>query len=133
LNHKKQKFNISGLASDANTAVDQVYIKIYKIDENGYLEIDDDGAPIAAITDNNATGYFSNIQFADYVKDSEGNITGIRGGYLLLMPADEEIFEIDANTRAISIPSKVKKNGIGVYGDHNAEMIVLNIDRYFDS
>jgi hypothetical protein len=58
---------------------------------------------------------------------------GIRGGYLLLMPADEEIFEIDANTRIISVPDNVKKNGIGVYGDHNAEMIVLNIDRYFDN
>ena len=69
LNHKKQKFNISGLASDANTAVDQVYIKIYKIGANGNPETN------PSITDNNATGYFSNIQFADYVKDSEGNIT----------------------------------------------------------
>lgn len=69
LNHKKQKFNISGLASDANTAVDQVYIKIYKIGANG------NPATTPSITDNNATGYFSNIQFADYVKDSEGNIT----------------------------------------------------------
>lgn len=69
LNHKKQKFNISGLASDANTAVDQVYIKIYKIGANGNAETN------PSIEDNNATGYFSNIQFADYVKDSEGNIT----------------------------------------------------------
>ena len=58
---------------------------------------------------------------------------GIPGGYLLLMPADEEIFEINANTRTINIPSMVKKNGIGVYGDHNAEMLVLAVDRYFDS
>lgn len=58
---------------------------------------------------------------------------GIPGGYLLLMPADEEIFSIDANTRVISIPNKVKKNGVGVYGDHNAEMLVLDIDRYFDN
>jgi len=65
--------------------------------------------------------------------DNNGNEVGIPGGYLLLMPADEEIFNIDANTRAISIPAKIKKNGVGVYGDHNAEMLVLDIDRYFDN
>lgn len=52
--------------------------------------------------------------------------------YLLVLPADEEVFAIDANTRAISVPAFVKKNGIGVYGDHQAEMIVMTIDRYFD-
>lgn len=65
--------------------------------------------------------------------NGDDTFTGIPGGYLLLMPADEEIFEIDANTRMISIPAHVKKNGVGVYGDHNAEMLVLNIDRYFDN
>lgn len=52
--------------------------------------------------------------------------------YLLVLPADEEVFTIDANTRTITVPSFVKKNGIGVYGDHHAEMIVMTIDRYFD-
>lgn len=52
--------------------------------------------------------------------------------FLLVLPADEEIFTIDANSRAINVPAFVKKNGIGVYGDHRAEMIVMTIDRYFD-
>lgn len=52
--------------------------------------------------------------------------------FLLVLPADEEIFEINANTRAINVPTFVKRNGIGVYGDHRAEMIVMTIDRYFD-
>ena len=56
----------------------------------------------------------------------------VPNAYLLVLPADEEIFAIDANTRAISVPAFVKKNGIGVYGDHRAEMIVLTVDRYFD-
>lgn len=54
------------------------------------------------------------------------------GSYLLVLPADESIFAIDANSRAITVPPFVKKNGIGVYGDHRAEMIVLTVDRYFD-
>lgn len=60
-------------------------------------------------------------------------ISGNQGGYLLLMPADEDIFHINANTREITVPASVKKNGIGVLGDHFAEMIVLRIDRYFDN
>jgi len=48
------------------------------------------------------------------------------------MPADEEYFEIDANTRTISIPTLFKKYGVGVDGDHLAEMLVFKIDRYFD-
>ena len=57
---------------------------------------------------------------------------GMPNAFLLVAPADEEVFAIDANTRAISVPAFVKKNGIGVYGDHRAEMIVMTIDRYFD-
>ena len=66
-------------------------------------------------------------------RTENGREVGDQGGYLLLMPADEEIFAINANNRTISIPQDVKKNGIGVYGDHNAEMLVLSIDRYFDN
>jgi len=83
--------------------------------------------------------YFNNL-YSDIIpllvnqrENANGVIEGIRGGYLLLMPADEEIFEIDANTRTITVPAKIKKNGIGVYGDHRAEMIVLAVDRYFDN
>ena len=65
--------------------------------------------------------------------DSGQFISGNQGGYLLLMPADEDIFHINANTREITVPASVKKNGIGVLGDHFAEMIVLRIDRYFDN
>ena len=57
---------------------------------------------------------------------------GMPNAFLLVAPADEEIFAIDANTRAIAVPTFVKKNGIGVYGDHRAEMIVMTVDRYFD-
>ena len=40
-------------------------------------------------------------------------LTGINTQYVVL-PLDEEIFEINANTRAINVPASFKKNGIGV-------------------
>lgn len=51
----------------------------------------------------------------------------------LLMPLDEPLFEIDANKRSISVPSDFNKNGIGVKGDHCAEVLYFKIDRYFDA
>ena len=82
--------------------------------------------------------YFNNLTairelWVNLEQDEDSIVGGDIGGYLLLMPADEEIFKINANTREISIPAAVKKNGIGVLGDHFAEMIVLQIDRYFDN
>lgn len=48
-----------------------------------------------------------------------------------ILPADEEFFHIDANTRQIKIP-KSFANGASVVGDESAEIIYFDIDRYFD-
>ena len=50
----------------------------------------------------------------------------------LRLPLDEPIFEIDANTRKISVPNEFKANGLSVQNDHLAEIIFFRIDRYFD-
>ena len=59
-------------------------------------------------------------------------LSGINPQYVVL-PLDEEIFEINANARTITVPAGFKKNGVGVQGDHTAETIHFVIDRYFDS
>lgn len=51
-------------------------------------------------------------------------------GYL---PLDEPTFDINADTRVITIPSDFKKNGISVKGDHYAEVLYFTINRYFDT
>lgn len=65
--------------------------------------------------------YFSNIEKLS----SESK-------YFTILPTDEEYFEIDANSRAITIPADFRKNGLGVKGDQVAEIIYFEIDRYFD-
>lgn len=50
----------------------------------------------------------------------------------LILPADEGIFEINANTRTITVPSDFAKNGVAVKGDELAEIVYFSIDRYFD-
>ena len=48
----------------------------------------------------------------------------------VLFPEDEPRFVINANTRQIEIPPEF--TFLGVRGDHNAETIYFEIDRYFD-
>ena len=46
-------------------------------------------------------------------------------------PANEDIWDIDSNTRRVYIPPQFR--GIaGVEGDHYAEILTFRIDRYFD-
>lgn len=48
-----------------------------------------------------------------------------------LLPFDEPMFNIDANTRDIIVPEVFKK-GVAVQGDHASEILVFKIARYFD-
>lgn len=50
----------------------------------------------------------------------------------LRLPLEEPMFEIDANTRKITIPDNFKVNGLSVQGDNLAETVFFCIDRYFD-
>jgi len=50
-----------------------------------------------------------------------------------LLPLDEPTFDINADTRVITVPSDFKKNGISVKGDHYAEILYFTINRYFDT
>lgn len=59
-------------------------------------------------------------------------IRGVGEYALLRIPEEEQLFEIDANTRKINIPDHFAKNGLGVQGDHTAEVIFFRINRYFD-
>lgn len=53
---------------------------------------------------------------------------------LLRLPVeeDEPLFEINANTREITIPEPFKKNGLTVQGDKLAEIIYFKMARFFD-
>ena len=53
---------------------------------------------------------------------------------LLRLPVaeDEPLFEIDANTREITVPDVFKKNGLTVQGDKLAEIVYFKMARFFD-
>ena len=51
----------------------------------------------------------------------------------VVLPLTEDIFEINANTREITVPKHFKDNGISVQGDEISEILYFKIDRYFDA
>jgi hypothetical protein len=57
---------------------------------------------------------------------------GLSDRYIML-PLDETPFDIDANSRNITVPANFKKNGLSVQGDEIAETIFFRIDRFFDA
>jgi hypothetical protein len=61
-----------------------------------------------------------------------GSLAALDQVYAVL-PLDEPTFDIDANTRQITVPADFKKNGLSVQGDQIAEIVYFTIDRYFDT
>lgn len=58
--------------------------------------------------------------------------TGRKDKFLML-PVDEEMFEINADTRVITVPPTYRKAGIGVQGDTIAETLLFKVNRFFDT
>lgn len=50
-----------------------------------------------------------------------------------MLPLDEEPFDVDADTRLITVPNSFRRSGIGVTGDEIAETLFIRIDRFFDA
>ena len=77
--------------------------------------------------------YFANIVEISRITTNFIGSDGQKTPYkFLLMPLDEPLFEIDANARTIKVPNSFSKNGVGVRGDHMAEILYFSIDRYYD-
>lgn len=65
-----------------------------------------------------------------YYMDS---IPAIKNGKYTRLPLDENLFEIDADTRNIAVPPVFAQNGISVQSDEVAETLYFKIDRYYDA
>ena len=79
----------------------------------------------SAITITSLDDYFLSIK----------DLTELNGGdnTYAILPLDEPFFEINANTRVISVPPEFKAHGISVKGDQIAEILFFTIDRYYDT
>ena len=81
---------------------------------------------------NSLEDYFSNLDLIGALTTGYTAVPGANFGKFLIAPFDEPYFEIDANTRTITVPDHFKKYGVGVSGDNIAEFLIFKIDKYFD-
>ena len=85
--------------------------------------LDDQGNPTEEVNKiSSLEEYFS------YMK----NLTQLDKHFTML-PLDEDVFEIDLNTRQITVPPAFAKNGISVQGDEVAEIVYFKTDRFYDA
>ena len=93
----------------------------YLQNPDGSYYLDEEGnkvkAPISSLQE-----YFSYIQ----------ELSSLDMVYTVL-PLDEEHFEINADTREISVPEAFKTNGISVKGDEISEVVYFRINRFYDA
>ena len=80
------------------------------------------------VVDSSFTRIESLSEYFEYIKD----LAKIDPIYTRL-PLDEEVFEIDANTRAITVPKSFQNNGISVQGDVMSEILYFKINRFYDA
>lgn len=76
-----------------------------------------DGAEISSLNE-----YFG------YIRE----LSAINAAKYTRLPLDENYFEINANTRTVTIPEAFAKNGVSVAGDLIAEILYFKVNRYFD-
>lgn len=69
----------------------------------------------------------SMFEALDYIKSQDPS-----DHRFIMVPVDEPVFEVDANSRVISVPQVFQRNGLGVKGDHLAETVFFSIARLYD-
>lgn len=50
-----------------------------------------------------------------------------------MLPIDEDVFDVNANTREITVPLMFRNYGVSVQGDELAEVVYFRVDRFFDA
>lgn len=65
--------------------------------------------------------------------DNSYAVTHSKGRRFTMLPLDEDVFEVNANTKEIKVPDNFRKNGIAVEGDELAEVVYFEIDRFYDA
>lgn len=114
--------------NDALTADEYTPGRYYVKDENGNYVLCHDTEFSAEKTYYLSDDITSLDEYFSYIVE----LNAISKRYTIL-PLDEEVFEIDANARTITVPQSFQKNGISVQGDEVGEIVYFRINRFYDA
>lgn len=111
--------------------------KITSGNKVAYMELFDKANQVLNLTEEdpgyiyNLDKYFIQLNTLVAALNEAGKSDDIK--QFIRLPLDEPTFDIDANSRAITVPAEFKKNGISVKDDEIAETLYFSIDRYYDT
>ena len=110
----------------------------YQKDEHGQPYVDPDtGLYVADDPITTIEKYFADLKYLVELEDANSSdnrkVLHSLGRRYTMLPLDETPFEVDANSRKITIPTNFSANGVAVQGDQLAEVLYFRIDRYFDA
>ena len=110
----------------------------YQKDDNDQPYVDPDtGLYVADDPITTIEKYFAYLKYLVELEDANSSdnrkVLHSLGRRYTMLPLDETPFEVDANSRKITIPSNFSANGVAVQGDQLAEVLYFRIDRYFDA
>ena len=105
---------------------DQTY---YVKNEKGEFVLDTENNFDASVVYYKADRITSLNEYFHYID----RIKSIKDGKYTRLPLDENLFEIDADKRSITVPPAFIQNGISVQKDEVAETLYFKIDRYYDA
>jgi hypothetical protein len=69
---------------------------------------------------------------SDNIFELNNNVNYAKYAKFLMLPLDEAPFEVNANSRQITVPDNFKKYGVSLHGDQIAETLLFRVDRFFD-
>lgn len=96
-----------------------LFVDAYRfLKENGKISADDTRETLSSINE-----YYGHMR--DFLDSETPNYK------YLMLPLEEEVFNINLDTRQITIPSSFR-NHVSITQDQVAEMLVFSVDRYFD-
>lgn len=98
-------------------------------DEDGNFLITKNGEKVVSKGISSLNDYYQHITQLTQLAVGTGR-TG-SDPYFLRLPLDEPFIEIDADTRAVTVPSALSQ--VAIIGDKLAEVVFFRIDRYYDA
>lgn len=105
----------------------EVGITVNILDQNGTGAIDEE---LLYGNDNLLNTYVNVVQ--QIITQRPAGATRRLASYIHAPFYREEDFYIDPDTRVITVPKDFAKNGVGVVGDHLAELLFFSMPRFFD-
>lgn len=104
--------------------------KVTKDNQVKYTALFNDANKVLNISQDDASAIGS---IEEYFQAFGSITTASSATKFIALPLDEPVFEINADTREIKVPSAFATYGLSVKGDQRAEIVYFSIDRYFDT